>query len=75
LSTDTRPEVATATGKDFVVPAAAEGMDELLRFLMLIDAEGVELAEAKLVLAGEGAGFQKSACVSDAMKGRGLRSP
>ncbi len=38
-----------------MVAAAAEGMDELLRFLMLIDAEGVELAEAKLVLVGEGA--------------------
>jgi C-terminal of Roc, COR, domain/Ras of Complex, Roc, domain of DAPkinase/Leucine rich repeat len=36
-----------------VQAAAAAGMGELLRFLRLIDAEGVELAEAKLVLVGE----------------------
>ncbi|MGH3772758.1 MAG: hypothetical protein ACRDRW_15425 [Pseudonocardiaceae bacterium] len=38
-----------------MLAAAAEGTRELLAFLRLIDTEGVQLAEVKLVLVGEGA--------------------
>lgn len=38
-----------------MLAAAAEGTHELLAFLRFIDQEGVELAEVKLILVGEGA--------------------
>ncbi|MGH3874569.1 MAG: hypothetical protein ACRDSR_24225 [Pseudonocardiaceae bacterium] len=38
-----------------MLAAAAEGIAELLAVLRLIDTEGIQLAEVKLVLVGEGA--------------------